>query len=178
MALCQLPLSRALNAAHVIEDGSKSSERFFSVKTICRMFLLCQKPHMPTIALDCCVQFCRKHSATARRLRFLRKVPALRGVPDTELLAATASAAEHNLAVRLLRTTNPAWKGKALQVTGALHPSPVSNKGHCVAQVLLPFAGYTCAVSPYCVHCAVHHMMVGCRMARRWHAAQAWQACL
>ena len=54
------------------------------------------------------MQFCRKHSATARRLRFLRKVPALRGIPDAELLAATASAAEQHFAVRYLHTKDTA----------------------------------------------------------------------
>lgn len=49
------------------------------------------------------MQFCRKHSATARRLRFMRKVPPLRDVPDADLLAASASAAEQNFAVRRLR---------------------------------------------------------------------------
>ncbi len=50
-------------------------------------------------ALTACAQFCLRHSATARRLRFLRKVPPLRGLADAALLAAAASMAEHEFAV-------------------------------------------------------------------------------
>ncbi len=46
-----------------------------------------------------CAQFCLRHSATARRLRFLRKVPPLRGLADAALLAAAASMTEHEFAV-------------------------------------------------------------------------------
>ena len=60
-------------------------------------------PHALVNAAHCCAQFCRKHSAMARRLRFLRKVPALRGVPDAALQAAAASAAEQDFAVRRRR---------------------------------------------------------------------------
>jgi hypothetical protein len=47
-------------------------------------------------------QFCRRHSATARRLRFLRNVPLLKGLADAALLAAAADMAEHRFAVRAM----------------------------------------------------------------------------
>ncbi|KAK9843783.1 hypothetical protein WJX81_006189 [Elliptochloris bilobata] len=40
-------------------------------------------------------RFCQRHSATARRLRFLRKVPPLCGLADEVLLAAAAGMTEH-----------------------------------------------------------------------------------
>ncbi len=105
-------------------------------------------------------QFCRRHSATARRLRFLRNVPLLKGLADAALLAAAANMAEHRFAVRAMLTR------RGLGARG--HATCVRTVASCAAMRMWPVPEAYSRTIRHCVPTTIQTSAMP-SVLRSWH---------